>query len=117
MVIGPSFDPSREHEFRETRVWLSPEGTTTPVHYDIQHNCLVQVRGRKRVVLFPPVSWQTLYLWPLIHPGGLSAQVPLGVDATELHAKFPALRQGNLLAYIAEVGPGEVREHGVGVAS
>ena len=36
MVIEPQFDPTREHEFRETRVWLSPKDTTTPVHYDIQ---------------------------------------------------------------------------------
>ena len=42
---------------------------------DISHNCYVQIKGRKRVVIFPPESWQTLYLHPIVHPGGLGAQV------------------------------------------
>jgi hypothetical protein len=108
MVLGPSFDPAAEHLYRETRVWLSPSGTTTPTHYDISHNMLVQVKGRKRVVLFPPVSWQTLYPFPLLHPGGLSAQTSLHVDPAADPTAFPAFRRGNLLAYVAEIGPGEV---------
>lgn len=108
MVLGPKFDPSQEHLFRETRVWLSPRDTTTPTHHDISHNMLVQIKGRKRVVMFPPVSWQTLYPWPLLHPGGLSAQTSLAADTDGQPAEFPAFRRGGLLAYVAEVGPGDV---------
>lgn len=108
MVIGPRFDPEKEHLFRETRVWLSPKGTITPAHYDISHNMFIQIRGRKRVVLFPPVSWQSLYPWPILHPGGLSAQATLGGDCDEQHSKFPAFICNQLPAYVVDVNPGDV---------
>lgn len=57
------------------QAWLSPKGSVTPTHYDISHNFFVQLQGRKRVLLFPPQSWQQLYLYPALHPGALSAQV------------------------------------------
>jgi hypothetical protein len=37
--------------------WLGPKGTITPFHHDLTNNLIVQVRGRKRVVLVP--SWET----------------------------------------------------------
>ena len=37
-----------------TSVWLGPKGTVTPLHRDPYHNCLAQVIGRKRVLLFDP---------------------------------------------------------------
>jgi ribosomal protein L16 Arg81 hydroxylase len=37
--------------------WLGPKGTITPFHHDLTNNLLVQLRGRKRVVLVP--SWDT----------------------------------------------------------
>eukprot|EP00041_Stephanoeca_diplocostata_P028362 m.802410 g.802410 ORF g.802410 m.802410 type:complete len:208 (-) comp23361_c1_seq70:1290-1913(-) len=69
MVLNADVTPENEHLFRDTRVWLSPAGTATPTHYDISHNFFVQIAGQKRVLLFPPQAWQSLYLWPVLHTG------------------------------------------------
>ncbi|MHA6721415.1 cupin-like domain-containing protein [Sphingomonas sp. RS2018] len=36
--------------------WMGPQGTITPFHHDLTNNLLLQVVGRKRVVLVP--SWE-----------------------------------------------------------
>jgi cupin-like protein len=36
--------------------WLGPAGTVTHLHWDPAHNLLVQIRGRKRVVLAAPMD-------------------------------------------------------------
>ena len=108
-VLSPGFDPENEHLFRSTFAWLSPKGTVTPTHYDISHNFFVQLQGRKQVLLFPPQSWQHLYLHPVLHPGALSAQVDVGAAPTAADAlKFPHFRPEHLLGFEAEVGPGDV---------
>ncbi len=35
-------------------MWIGPEGTFTPLHHDLTNNLLLQITGRKRVVLLPP---------------------------------------------------------------
>ena len=39
---------------RDGFFWMGPEGTITPFHHDLTNNLLVQVLGRKRVVMVPP---------------------------------------------------------------
>jgi hypothetical protein len=34
--------------------WFGPKGTLTPLHHDLTNNLLVQVLGRKRVLMVPP---------------------------------------------------------------
>lgn len=46
----------RESE-RDGFFWMGPKGTVTPFHHDLTNNLLVQIRGRKKVVLVP--SWET----------------------------------------------------------
>jgi hypothetical protein len=41
--------------------WIGPAGTFTPLHHDLTNNLLVQVVGRKRVVLVDAVNLPRLY--------------------------------------------------------
>jgi hypothetical protein len=42
-------------------MWIGPRGTLTPLHHDLTNNLLVQVVGRKRVLLAPPNASGDLY--------------------------------------------------------
>ena len=45
-------------------MWWGPCGHVEPLHMDVTDGTLCQLRGRKRVVLFPPESWQDLSPFP-----------------------------------------------------
>lgn len=42
-------------------LWIGTQGNVTRAHYDTEDNILVQLRGRKRVVLFPSRQHDRLY--------------------------------------------------------
>lgn len=42
-------------------LWIGGEGTFTPLHHDLTNNLLVQIRGRKRIVMVPPSQYGKLY--------------------------------------------------------
>jgi hypothetical protein len=42
-------------------IWIGPEGTFTPLHHDLTNNLIVQVVGRKRVVMASPAETPKLY--------------------------------------------------------
>ncbi|MBZ6378078.1 MULTISPECIES: cupin-like domain-containing protein [Pacificimonas] len=44
-------------EERDGFFWMGPQGTITPFHHDLTNNLLVQIDGRKRVIMVP--SWDT----------------------------------------------------------
>lgn len=52
------FEPQ---DLKVTNLWLGPRGTISRLHFDLAHNLLAQVRGRKRVVLFAPAQRSCLY--------------------------------------------------------
>ncbi|MEO0411183.1 MAG: cupin-like domain-containing protein [Pseudomonadota bacterium] len=41
-------------------VWIGPAGTITPFHHDLTNNLLIQVKGRKEVVLVP--NWEEAHM-------------------------------------------------------
>ena len=43
---------------------VGERGTVTPCHYDEQHNLYAQIRGKKRVTLFSPDQFASLYPHP-----------------------------------------------------
>eukprot|EP00656_Telonema_subtile_P053413 TRINITY_DN7741_c0_g1_i1.p1 TRINITY_DN7741_c0_g1~~TRINITY_DN7741_c0_g1_i1.p1 ORF type:complete len:310 (-),score=48.78 TRINITY_DN7741_c0_g1_i1:204-1133(-) len=49
--------------FKESNcgVWVSSPGCVTPLHYDLCHGFLAQIRGSKRVLLFAPTDLRSLY--------------------------------------------------------
>ena len=106
MVLSPGFDPSNEHLFRQTFVWLSPTGSVTPTHYDVSHNFFIQLRGKKRVLLYPPEAWQQLYLYPVLHPGALATQVDI---ANITSGTFRNYNADHVFAIQADLEAGDVR--------
>ncbi|TNE38026.1 MAG: cupin-like domain-containing protein [Sphingomonadales bacterium] len=42
-------------------IWIGPGGTFTPLHHDLTNNLLVQVAGRKQVILLPPADTPNLH--------------------------------------------------------
>ncbi|APR79849.1 Pass1-related protein [Minicystis rosea] len=44
-----------------TRLWLSAKDTSSPLHRDIADNIIVQLQGRKRILLYPPDHTAWLY--------------------------------------------------------
>lgn len=49
-------------------VWLSSAGLCAVAHFDSSPNVLLQVHGRKKVVLAPPAAWEALAFYPATHP-------------------------------------------------
>jgi hypothetical protein len=50
---------------RDGFFWLGPKGTLTPFHHDLTNNLLVQVMGRKRVLMVP--SWEVGRMRNAVH--------------------------------------------------
>jgi lysine-specific demethylase 8 len=64
--------------------------STTPLHFDGYHNIFVQIRGRKRILLFPPSNYLSFYP-PLEDSPGLAdfSKVDPNLPNLELFPKFP----------------------------
>jgi hypothetical protein len=46
-------------------VWLGPGDHTEPLHFDLGDGTLIQLKGTKKVTLFPPAATAGLYPFPL----------------------------------------------------
>lgn len=75
----------------------------TPTHYDILENLYVQIFGRKRVILFSPEYFRSLYPYPVGHPHDRQTQVDF--DKPDLN-KFP--RFSEIRGMEVALEPGEV---------
>ena len=70
------------------QLWCSHGGVSTPCHYDGAANFLLQLQGRKRVVLLHPREFAHVYPYPVGHPMDNFAMV----DAARPDvSRFPAL--------------------------
>ena len=86
---------------RTLRLWVSSEGSVTPLHYDTRNNFLTQMHGRKAVTLFPSSEHARMYPLPFSGTHLLSPVDPEAVDA----ARFP--RFPSELALRVELLPGQ----------
>lgn len=113
MTPARSFSPefSREYQtpiychgkpYVRAKLWLGPVGTVTPLHWDVPHNLVVQLTGRKRWLLFPPSQSRALY------PRGLLFGMPnfsrVDPERPDL-SRFP--RFSGAVGFHAVVGLGE----------
>jgi len=86
-----------------TNMWFGPGSNVSPLHYDSMHNFLTQVRGRKRVVLFPPGEIRRLYPFAF-HQRSLHISQVNMVEPD--HARFPEFQKAARMELVLE--PGEM---------
>ncbi|XP_048200975.1 tRNA wybutosine-synthesizing protein 5 isoform X1 [Perognathus longimembris pacificus] len=86
----------REEQFFSSVFRISSPGLQLWTHYDVMDNFLIQVTGKKRVVLFSPRDAQYLYL------SGSKSKV-LNIDNPDL-AKYPLFSQARRYECSLEAG-------------
>ncbi|XP_008562891.1 PREDICTED: tRNA wybutosine-synthesizing protein 5 [Galeopterus variegatus] len=88
----------KEEQFFSSVFRISSPGLQLWTHYDVMDNFLIQVTGKKRVVLFSPRDAQYLYL------SGTKSEV-LNIDNPDL-AKYPLFSKAR--RYECSLGAGDV---------
>eukprot|EP01104_Vermistella_antarctica_P016372 TRINITY_DN5558_c0_g1_i2.p1 TRINITY_DN5558_c0_g1~~TRINITY_DN5558_c0_g1_i2.p1 ORF type:complete len:524 (-),score=116.96 TRINITY_DN5558_c0_g1_i2:89-1660(-) len=83
-------------------VWIGRRGVVAHTHFDRSHNFFTQIVGKKRITLFPPSSWPTLYPYPATHEHYQQSQVDFNNPDVEAFPMFPQAE-----AMTVDVGPGE----------
>jgi hypothetical protein len=76
------------------RLWVSARGSISPLHFDSAGSFLCQLRGSKRVVLFPPSALDRLYPYPQGHPLFRRSRVDLYELSPRRARWFPAFEEG-----------------------
>ncbi|MDZ8110290.1 MAG: cupin-like domain-containing protein [Nostoc sp. DedQUE12a] len=76
----------------------------SPLHFDSAHNIFAQIRGRKRVILFPPSDYLSFYP-PLESPSGAAYDSKVNLDSLDLKS-FPKFPWQDKIEFILQ--PGEI---------
>jgi hypothetical protein len=77
-------------------LWLGPAGTVTPLHHDVMNILLVQVTGRKRVILIDPLCGRFVY-----NDEGVYSMV----DAAKPdYSRFPLYAHADPITVVLEAG-------------
>jgi hypothetical protein len=99
--------------WRSSKLWISPRGAVTPLHFDVAHNLHAVLHGRKRFVLFARSDFRALYPEPIWSGVPNFSRVDLSrVD----EARFPRFRRARPIVITVEAGdaiviPGGVWHH------
>lgn len=83
--------------------WLGPAGIVTPVHFDSAHNLLVQIHGRKKLLLISPRQSGFLY-YPSLDLGHVNYS-PVDVESPD-YDRFPRFKQATPIE--VQLEPGEI---------
>lgn len=82
-------------------LWISAAGTRSALHFDQPENLLVQIRGTKRVALFPPEESRLLYPHPFWSPLAQFSRA----DVAEVDSRrFPRLLEARAAATLLTPG-------------
>lgn len=87
-------------------LWMGPRGSITPIHHDFTSNLFVQVRGRKRVILYPPDPEHAFYRLPFRNISGRSSwHISHVGSATSLEKEsFPMFHDAKPIDIVVEQG-------------
>jgi len=88
----------------ETCLWIGGSGNVTSTHYDMNDNFLVQVSGRKRLLLFSSTQFDALYPMPAGTPN-TSNYASVDVTDPDL-AAYPAFAKAQ--PFEAHLEPGDM---------
>lgn len=88
---------------QQPRLWVSPAGAVSPLHYDKSHSFLLQVTGTKRMLFFSPDQLHRLYCYPDTHI--LRRRSRVSVSSPDL-ARSPLFAEAAALEVVLH--PGEV---------
>ncbi|MEP6922450.1 MAG: cupin-like domain-containing protein [bacterium] len=104
MNIPPYYPAALQARLKkEPTLWFGPAGTVTPVHFDSAHNLLVQIHGRKKLILIPPQQSRSLY-YPSLNLGHVNYS-PVDIEAPDFD-RFPLFKNARPIEVMLE--PGEV---------
>lgn len=67
--------------WRDARISIGADGTTTPIHVELAHNLLAVIRGEKELALFSPWQSHRLYFRPLSAAPHISPVDPYVLDS------------------------------------
>lgn len=94
-------DYCRHRLMLKRNLWVGAPGTASDLHFDMTHNLVAQVLGRRKVVLFAPDQTEQLYPYPRHTLNWHHSQVRL--EAVDL-ARFPRFAQAHALETDLEGG-------------
>ena len=80
-------------------IWIGPGGTLTPMHHDLTHNLLVQLVGRKRIIIASPAETAKIY-----NSHDVYSDIPDLTDPGLDLARYPRLADIRLLDVTLEPG-------------
>jgi lysine-specific demethylase 8 len=84
-------------------IWIGNKNTSSPCHYDPYQNILVQVYGKKRVLLISKSL--SSYMYPHVFPQHNTSQINFNSAETIDTVKYPMV--AHLVAYEAILEPGD----------
>lgn len=94
-----------EGHLYQTMLWMGPKGSISPLHFDPLHNFLIQVCGRKRVMLIDRnQSVETLYSGKMFGQQSNTSAVDLENPDYKQYPLFTEVSP----VYKGEIGPGDV---------
>lgn len=83
-------------------LWIGGSGCVSPLHFDLSANFLIQVTGRKRIILFAPHDYQNLYPGKEVNTEHVSEIDLRDVD----HDRFPLFKNAKPIEIV--LGPGDL---------
>jgi len=95
----PSFCPRAPWSM--TRLWMSPQGMGSPLHFDVPQNLFAQITGRKQVLLFPPRD--ALKLYPLPPYSRLPHYSRVDAERPDI-GRFPRVKRTRPMRAVVEAG-------------